>query len=63
MTYPAEAVAGGLGEEDPGRPIEATLWGRPPLGHARAVLADGTTIRRRRGEWSVEPERPVTFRP
>jgi alpha-glucosidase (family GH31 glycosyl hydrolase) len=63
VTYPAEDVALGLGEEDPSRPLEATLWGEPPLGHLGAHLADGTRISWRRGEWSVTPERPVSFRP
>ena len=49
VTYPAEDVARGLGEEDPGRPIEATLWGEPPLGRAAARLADGTMVRWRSG--------------
>jgi CHAD domain-containing protein len=30
-------------------------------GHATARLADGTRVSWRRGEWSVTPERPVTF--
>ena len=60
-TYPADAVAGGLGEEDPARPIEATLWGEPRLGRAKARLADGTTIGWRRGSWEIEPEREVGF--
>ena len=53
VTYPAGDVARGLGEEDPSRPLEATLWGEPALGHASAHLADGTHISWRRGEWSV----------
>jgi alpha-glucosidase (family GH31 glycosyl hydrolase) len=62
VTYPAEEVARGLGEEDPARPLEATLWGEPRLGHVSARLADGTKIRWGKGEWSVTPERPVRFR-
>jgi alpha-glucosidase (family GH31 glycosyl hydrolase) len=61
VTYPADEVARGLGEEDPTRPLEATLWGEPRLGHAAARLADGTRISWRRNGWSVTPDRPVTF--
>ena len=61
LTYPAAEVARGLGEEDPSRPLEATLWGEPPLGRARADLPGGTTVRWRRGEWSASPRRAVSF--
>ncbi len=61
VTYPSEDVTRGLGEEDPRRPVEATLWGKPPLGHVTARLADGTKIGWGRGKWSVAPERPVSF--
>jgi alpha-glucosidase (family GH31 glycosyl hydrolase) len=61
VTYPEDEIARGLGEEDPGRPLEATLWGEPRLGHSAARLADGTRISWRAGEWSAEPERPVAF--
>jgi alpha-glucosidase (family GH31 glycosyl hydrolase) len=61
VTYPAEEVARGLGDEDGARPLEATLWGEPRLGHVSAHLADGTKIGWRRGRWSVTPDRPVTF--
>jgi alpha-glucosidase (family GH31 glycosyl hydrolase) len=61
VTYPAQEVARGLGEEDPERPLEATLWGAPPLGHVSARLADGTHISWRRGGWSVGRNRPVRF--
>jgi len=52
----------GLGDvpEDE-RPLEATLWGKPPLGHAAVRLADGTKIAWRRGVWSVDRDRDVTF--
>jgi alpha-glucosidase (family GH31 glycosyl hydrolase) len=62
VTYPADHVAAGLGDtaEDE-RPLEATLYGEPPLGRAGVRLADGTRIRWRDGEWSVTPEREVTF--
>ncbi|MGH2984911.1 MAG: glycoside hydrolase family 31 protein [Solirubrobacterales bacterium] len=60
-TYPEPEVARGLGEDDRGRALEATLWGEPRLGHTAARLADGTRISWRGGGWSVEPERPVAF--
>jgi alpha-glucosidase (family GH31 glycosyl hydrolase) len=64
VTYPAGVVGAGLGlGDDDERPLEATLWGRPALGRAKARLADGTTVSWRDGEWSVRPEgRPVSFR-
>jgi alpha-glucosidase (family GH31 glycosyl hydrolase) len=62
VTYPAGHVAAGLGDvPERERPLEATLWGDPPCGRAAARLADGTIVRWRNGEWSVTPERPVTF--
>jgi alpha-glucosidase (family GH31 glycosyl hydrolase) len=62
VTYPAEHVAAGLGDtpEDE-RPLEATLWGEPPLGRASAHLADGTSIAWRRGVWSLNRPRDVRF--
>jgi len=46
VTYPAEQVAGGLGDTpESERPLVATLWGRPPLGRTAARLADGTVVR------------------
>ncbi len=62
VTYPAAHVARGLGDvpEDE-RPLEATLWGQPRLGHAAARLADGTRITWRHGRWSVSAERAVSF--
>jgi hypothetical protein len=61
VTYPAEHVASGLGDADEReRPLEATLWGEPPLGRAAARLADGTELRWRTGRgWSVTPGREV----
>jgi alpha-glucosidase (family GH31 glycosyl hydrolase) len=61
VSYPEAEVARGLGEEDPNRPLEATLWGEPRLGQAVSRLADGTKISWRSNRWSVAPERPVTF--
>ncbi|MDQ3588451.1 MAG: hypothetical protein M3375_08915 [Actinomycetota bacterium] len=53
VTYPAGHVAGGLGDTPEGdRPLEATLWGEPPLGRATARLADGSRVRWRHGKWS-----------
>lgn len=63
VTYPAQHVLRGLGDTpERERPLEATLWGYPRLGHAATRLADGTRIRWRDGEWSVSCEREVTFR-
>jgi alpha-glucosidase (family GH31 glycosyl hydrolase) len=62
VTYPAEHIAAGLGDvPEHERPLEARLYGEPPLGRAGVRLADGTRIRWRDGEWSVTPERPVAF--
>ena len=62
VTHPAEHVARGLGDTpEAERPLVATLWGEPRLGHAAARLADGTTIRWRRGRWSTDRERDVAF--
>ena len=62
VTYPAEHVADGLGDqEETKRPLLATLWGSPPLGRACARLADGTRVSWREGEWSVSREREITF--
>jgi hypothetical protein len=55
-------VACGLGDTpEPERPLEATLWGEPRLGSASVRLADGTRITWRRGRWSVDRDREVTF--
>jgi alpha-glucosidase (family GH31 glycosyl hydrolase) len=63
VTYPAAHVARGLGDTpEASRPLEATLWGRPPLGHTAVRLADGTRIGWRRGEWSVSGDREIAFR-
>jgi hypothetical protein len=62
VTYPAEHVAGGLGDvPERERPLEATLWGEPRCGRSAVRLADGTRIRWHRGRWSVDPERDVAF--
>ena len=63
--YPAEHVAGGLGDTpEAERPLEATLWGEPPLGRAAARLADGTVVswRRERGFSCSAPQRPLATR-
>jgi alpha-glucosidase (family GH31 glycosyl hydrolase) len=63
VTYPAEHVAGGLGDvPEHERPLEATLWGEPPCGRALARLADGTEVRWARGDWSVPAGRDVRVR-
>jgi alpha-glucosidase (family GH31 glycosyl hydrolase) len=62
VAYPAEHVAAGLGDVPEGeRPLEATLWGQPALGRARARLADGTRISWRNGVWSVDRRREIRF--
>ncbi|MBV9801955.1 MAG: glycoside hydrolase family 31 protein [Solirubrobacterales bacterium] len=61
VTYPFSHVERGLGDvPEAERPLVATLWGEPRLGHAAARLADGTRISWRRGRWSVWPEREVS---
>ena len=62
VTYPAAHVAAGLGDTPAAdRPLEATLWGEPPLGRALAHLADGTRIAWRRGVWSIDRPRDIAF--
>jgi alpha-glucosidase (family GH31 glycosyl hydrolase) len=62
VTHPAEHVAAGLGDTpERERPLEATLWGTPPLGRTAVRLADGTRIGWERGRWSVSPAREVSF--
>jgi len=63
VTYPDSHIARGLGDvPEAERPLQATLWGAPRLGHTAARLADGTRIAWHRGEWSVSAEREITFR-
>ena len=63
VTYPAEHVARGLGDvPEAERPLVATLWGNPPLGHCAVRLADGTRIGWRNGRWSLPPGREVELR-
>jgi alpha-glucosidase (family GH31 glycosyl hydrolase) len=62
VTHPRAHVAAGLGDvSETERPLEATLWGEPRLGHTAVRLADGTRIGWRRGRWSVDRKRPVSF--
>ena len=62
VTYPASHVAAGLGDTpERERPLEATLWGEPPLGRSAARLADETRISWRGGHWSVDRKRDVSF--
>ena len=61
VTYPATHVAAGLGDvPEHERPLVATLWGTPRLGHAAARLADGSRIAWRAGEWELPEGRDVT---
>jgi hypothetical protein len=54
-------VQDGLGDTpESERPLEATLWGEPPLGRASVRLADGSHIRWRGGDWSVPTDRVVS---
>jgi alpha-glucosidase (family GH31 glycosyl hydrolase) len=63
VSYPAAHVAEGLGDTpEAERPLEATLWGEPRSGRAGTRLADGTRVRWRRGEWSCEPTREISWR-
>jgi alpha-glucosidase (family GH31 glycosyl hydrolase) len=63
VSYPAEHVARGLGDvAEAERPLLATMWGEPHLGATGVRLSDGTRISWRRGEWSVTPDRDVSFR-
>lgn len=60
VTYPAGLVARGLGDvPEAERPLVATLWGDPPLGHTAVRLADGTRIAWRRGKWSLPESREI----
>ena len=43
------------------RPLEATLWGEPVCGRAKAVLADGSEIRWQAGAWDGLRGRHVEF--
>ncbi len=62
-TYPAGDVARGLGDVPEGeRRLEATLWGRPRLGHTAVRLADGTRIAWRDGRWRLPSGREVAVR-
>jgi alpha-glucosidase (family GH31 glycosyl hydrolase) len=62
VTYPAWQVAAGLGDEPEGeRPLVATLWGVPRLGHVAARLPDGGRIGWRDGCWELPAGRRVTL--
>jgi alpha-glucosidase (family GH31 glycosyl hydrolase) len=62
VTYPTAHVESGLGDTpDSERPLEATLWGEPPLGRCGVRLADGTRIAWRHGQWSASPRREIVF--
>jgi alpha-glucosidase (family GH31 glycosyl hydrolase) len=62
VTYPADAVARGLGDAAPGeRALEAELWGEPTCGRALVRLADGGRIGWKHGRWLAEGARDVRF--
>ena len=62
VTYPAVHVANGLGDTpERERPLEATLWGRPACGRAKARLADGTQVRWESGRWSGPAGREIAY--
>jgi alpha-glucosidase (family GH31 glycosyl hydrolase) len=62
VTYPAAHVAAGLGDvPEAQRPLVATLWGAPALGHTATRLADGGRIGWRNGAWEVALDREITF--
>ncbi len=62
VTYPAGHVAEGLGDTpEAERPLEATLWGEPPLGRAVARLADGTRVRWHAGALSITGKQPISL--
>jgi len=61
-TYPAEHVAGGLGDTpEAERPLEVTVFGEPHEGTG-ATLADGTRVRWRSGCVETWPQRGLTVR-
>ena len=63
VSYPAAHVAAGLGDvPEAERPLVATLWGRPRLGHTAARLGDGRRIAWRDGTWVLPEGRDVTVR-
>ena len=63
VTYPAPDVARGLGDvPEAERRLDATLWGRPRLGHTGVRLADGTRIAWRDGRWLLPSGRDVAGR-
>jgi alpha-glucosidase (family GH31 glycosyl hydrolase) len=63
VTHPGGHVARGLGDTpEAERPLEATLWGEPAGGRAKARLADGTTVSWMDGEWACSaPKREVRY--
>ena len=63
VTYPADHVAAGLGDTpESERPLEATLYGEPPLGRPAFASRTARASAGGAGDWSVTPEREVTFR-
>ena len=63
VTYAAETVRRGLGDDrGVDRPLEASLWGAPGCGRAKARLADGGEIRWHRGCWRLPAGRTIAVR-
>ncbi|HEX8976950.1 MAG TPA: TIM-barrel domain-containing protein [Solirubrobacteraceae bacterium] len=60
VSYPQDCVAQGVGDDAAGaKPLRATLWGEPRLGHTAVRLADGTRLAWRKGRWTVGGERVI----
>lgn len=63
VSHPPEAVRRGLADApEPERPLVATLWGEPAMGHSAVRLADGTRIGWRHGRWELPDGREVRTR-
>jgi hypothetical protein len=62
VTYPAEHVREGLGDvPEHERPLEATLWGEPPLGRTAVRLAGGARLGWCAGRWELPRGRDVAL--
>jgi alpha-glucosidase (family GH31 glycosyl hydrolase) len=61
--HPADHVRAGLGDvPESVRPLELTVWGDGAWEAAGLTLADGTRVRRRRGQVVTDPPRDVVVR-
>jgi hypothetical protein len=61
--HPADHVRAGLGDvPESERPLELTVWGDGAWEGAGLTLADGTRVRRRRGQVVSDPPRDVAVR-